>query len=607
MLELLATLSSFLPQGPGTSSAPVVINEFQYDDAGTDDVEFVELYNRSTLPVDISGWQIVNRDPGSPLYGGGGTDPTHVIPPGTILQPGAFWVLGNTAVLNVNQVFAANGLENDNESIELVDTTNTIVDSVCYEMGIGAFGPHPIEGVGFYGDLAVGNGPTSSIGRRFDGLDNDNNGRDFACTMAATPGTTNNVTTNVLPLLDTFDAGVGGATIPGWQQGFVPPKYVDPTQVSAQNLTAKPASPQGGLAMSTWDNTGGGNSVVLTNQMVADVVVESYVWVEPMMSPVNPAGYTPTVPPVLLDTYNIGDGEWWAMGVRGTVAANGNPPNVGGYFGTISLGVGTRYHTVTGIAWAHFRTPTSSTLWLIDFGNGSSSNNPQNWTVIGGPINIVANQNDGWQRVRLHVQGSKVLGNFGGTYGCDDGTRFSGTTTTMDAGQVYIGYREAVLYNSNGQAGCHPPLFDAFDVHVPTTTQTLIGTGSPTSAGTPTIDADGLAIPGSNSFAFLGGNLKPQGSLGYAFCGLVVGFSSFAPGFPIPGAPPTALGYVLPIQASAIGFADANGNVRFAFPIPCNVGYLGISLVTQIADFDFSLPNALPIGTSRGMEMIVGQ
>ena len=34
----------------------VVINEFAYDDTSTDNLEFIELYNADTVPVDISGW-----------------------------------------------------------------------------------------------------------------------------------------------------------------------------------------------------------------------------------------------------------------------------------------------------------------------------------------------------------------------------------------------------------------------------------------------------------------------------------------------------------------------------------------------------------------------
>ena len=45
------------------STAPVVVNEFSYDDGGTDDREYIELFNRTALPIDISGWVVDCGDP----------------------------------------------------------------------------------------------------------------------------------------------------------------------------------------------------------------------------------------------------------------------------------------------------------------------------------------------------------------------------------------------------------------------------------------------------------------------------------------------------------------------------------------------------------------
>lgn len=623
MLSALLAASALFPQGPGTSLAPVVINEFNYDDNGTDNFEFVELFNRTGAPVDISGWSLVNRDPGSPAYGGTGTDPTHVVPAGTVLAPGAFYLFANTAILpggpvpGVSQVLPANALENGPaESIELLDAAGVIVDSIAYELGgNGAFGtapygPHPLEGDGFFGDLVVGDGiaaSSTSIGRVIDGYDNNDNGRDFMAGLQPTPGASN-VQASVVPFRDNFDAGVLGAQIGGWTAGFVGPSYVDPTQISANNLTVKPPSPQGGLAMVTWDPSGGGNSVSLVTAPLTDVVVESWVFLEPIMTPVNPAPYSPAVPAVVLDTYNVADGEWWAMGVRGSAAANGNPPDAGGYWAAIQQGVGTRYHFVNGIAWCHFRTPTFSRLYLIDFNNGSAPGDGpgnQDFTILAGPIDIVQGVNDGWQRLRLHVQGDQVAGNFGGTYGCDDGQAFTATTATTGPGTVFVAYREALLYNANGLAGCHPPVFDDFDVHVPTTTISFLGAGSPTSVSTPTIGTRGFPIPGTSTFAFTGRNLVPAGNPGRAFCGLVLGFQTVPTGFPISGTPATVLGYVLPVVTVA-GFSDAAGSVAFPFPMVCNPNFLGTQLGSQLIDFDLSLPNALPIGTSNAMVVTIG-
>src|SRR5262245_34170015 len=160
MLSLILAAATFAPQGPGSPN--IVINEFSYDDAGVDDFEFVELYNRGAVPVDISGWKVVCRDSGSPTFGGAGADPTQTIPAGTIIAPGGFYLLGNAALVpvpvpGVSQQMPANSLENGNgtngalaDTIEVWDTTNAIIDSVVYEMGGQLpFGPFPIEGNGF--------------------------------------------------------------------------------------------------------------------------------------------------------------------------------------------------------------------------------------------------------------------------------------------------------------------------------------------------------------------------------------------------------------------------------------------------------------------------
>jgi hypothetical protein len=606
MLDLLCVATAaFLPQGPGTSTAPIVINEFVYDDSGTDDYEFVELYNRSASPIDISGWTVLNPDAGGPTYGGGtGADQAHLIAAGAVIPPGGFYVLGNVnivpaPVIGLSQILPANGLENGAaDAIELRDLTGTIIDRVVYESYGGAFGV--MEGFGIYGDCAMGNGPASTISRKIDGWDTDDNGADFLCLTVPTPGASN-LQAPALPYVDDFNIGVVGANVTGWQQGWVPPTYVDPTAVSAWNPHARPASPDGGFAMATWDNSGGGNSVGLVSAPVADVVVDTYVYIESLMVPFDPTPYSPALPTAILDTYNVADGEWWAVGVRGTAAANGNPPDVGGYFATVSQGVGTRPHFVTGLCWAHFRTPTFSQLWLLDMGNGADPANANNYNVIAGPIDIAA---AGWYRIRLQVEGDQVQGNFGGTVGCNDGQIFRGTTTTTDPGGIYIAYREAILYNVNGNAGWHPPHYDAMSIYAPTNGVAITGTPSPTTAGSPTIGTNGPALIGStgaNTFAFTGGNMVP-GTFSVALIGLT---TIPAPGFPIPGAPATVQGYVVS-SVNLFGLTDANGDVSFPVGIPCVPSFVGIPLSAQIANIDPGLPAALPIGTTSALTATIG-
>ena len=80
--------------------AAVIINEFVYDDNGTDDREFVELYNNGVAAVDISGWTVIGpRRPRQSTH-------RQRFPPPQVLPPGAYYVLSNTGVLNSNQTVA---------------------------------------------------------------------------------------------------------------------------------------------------------------------------------------------------------------------------------------------------------------------------------------------------------------------------------------------------------------------------------------------------------------------------------------------------------------------------------------------------------------------
>ncbi|MFO0790025.1 MAG: lamin tail domain-containing protein [Pirellulales bacterium] len=99
----------------GIARAAIIVNEVAYDDAGTDNREYVELYNSGAAPVDISGWMVTGRDPTS-------INLSAAIPAATTLAPGAFYVVGNSAVANVNLVVASDFLENDIESVELRDS-----------------------------------------------------------------------------------------------------------------------------------------------------------------------------------------------------------------------------------------------------------------------------------------------------------------------------------------------------------------------------------------------------------------------------------------------------------------------------------------------------
>ena len=131
-----AVPSSLNPGGTAVFSIPdsIVINEIMYHHqpvtlpTGTtnDPEEWIELLNRSTSPVDLSGWQIR-----------GGIDFNFA--PGTILQPGAFLVVSNnpTALASRFPGLTAIGpfsgsLSNSSDSIRLEDAVGNTADEVAY-------------------------------------------------------------------------------------------------------------------------------------------------------------------------------------------------------------------------------------------------------------------------------------------------------------------------------------------------------------------------------------------------------------------------------------------------------------------------------------------
>jgi hypothetical protein len=154
--------------GGNAARAQVVINEIGYDDAGTDNLEFVEFYNAGASPIDISGWQFTPRDPTA-------LNLDVTIPVSTSIPAGGYCVIGHAAVASVNQVITGDFLENDIESAEIRDSAGTLIDAVMYETNKGITGNLianglPAEtGPGWFGnngttpDLA--SSPTMTLGR----------------------------------------------------------------------------------------------------------------------------------------------------------------------------------------------------------------------------------------------------------------------------------------------------------------------------------------------------------------------------------------------------------------------------------------------------------
>ncbi len=447
---LLGTVSMLGAISIALAQPRVVINEFAYDDTGTDDVEFVELYNADTVPVDISGWVLESGDLVS-----GDNNADYTIPAGTVLQPGDYYVIGSGNVPNVDLVVGTNNLfENDNEWTVLRMPDGTVVDAIAYETNknpdLTAWVPAgviPQLGRGIWGNYITlqASGTTDdtllSLQRWKDGLDTNDNGRDFGH-MPWTPGASNNTTPT--PFSDDFNARNVYDLVPNLSGSFRAPRVIDPTQwdstyTTTPNPNSIPYSPDGGNAMIAWDWAGGGNMATSTFAFQNRAGYELYIHIDNTMP----------VP---------GELESWMIGLMGTADSFYNIP-----FRYLVNACG-----VTGVGWLFKRANTTSDevavkLRLVDAGPGGDSNpnGTMQWTTFG-EIDL-SGITPGWYRLRLEVKGNKVRGIFGGTYGStSDGTIIEGTTSGW-IGAFYIGYREAYATDQF----TNPVRIDALNLFIP--------------------------------------------------------------------------------------------------------------------------------------------
>lgn len=224
-----------------TAKADVVFSEIFYNPNGTEQlIEFVEIYNTSAAPVDVSGWYITDGDLGADgqldAVSGGSDDgdvdgSTSALPGGTLIAPGEAIVLGvnyfdtdlsngdsnpatPTTVTNFKaawpgsyQLFlldgwvnptdgtfpdgptgvfgdainaTSNGPSDTNEILNLMNSTNNIVDLVNYDDG----SPWPSDS-----GSAVPTASGSSI-FKVDVFGDGNDGTNWAVSEFGLPGVT---------------------------------------------------------------------------------------------------------------------------------------------------------------------------------------------------------------------------------------------------------------------------------------------------------------------------------------------------------------------------------------------------------------------------------
>ena len=178
--------------GSAYAQTSVVINEVDYDQAGTDTAEFIELYNAGTVPVNLDAFtvELVNGT------GGGASVYRSVDLPDVDLVPGGFFVLcgsaGTVVTCDLGVPVAQDLVQNGApDAVGLRDGSGGLVDAVSYEGDTGA--PYTEgSGAGLEDDPGV---DFAGISRFPDGTDTDQNNVDLSL-RCISPGAANLSTSN---------------------------------------------------------------------------------------------------------------------------------------------------------------------------------------------------------------------------------------------------------------------------------------------------------------------------------------------------------------------------------------------------------------------------
>ena len=180
----------------------LVINEVDYDTVGTDNAEFIEIYNPTASAVSLASLAVVLVN---------GTNSAEyaryaLSAAGSALPAGGYLVIGNASVIaslppgTLSIQIPDNTVQNGApDGVALIDlSTNTLIDALSYEGSIvaatinGAPGTfNLVEGTALSPSVADSNTVQGSLIRSPNGADTDNAATDWHFTTTPTPGAAN--------------------------------------------------------------------------------------------------------------------------------------------------------------------------------------------------------------------------------------------------------------------------------------------------------------------------------------------------------------------------------------------------------------------------------
>ncbi len=193
------TLLGSFTTGVTPSAGRLVINEVEYDEAGTDSAEFVEIYNGTSAAISLSSYSLV--------FVNGGTLTTYMtqsLSAAGSLAAGQYLVVGNASVtpaagaLKINLASGNDKIQNGAPDGVALVNGSTLVDALSYEGNITAASVTGVgtnvslvEGTPLAASVADSNTVTRSLGRFPNGSDTNNASTDWSLRTTVTPGAAN--------------------------------------------------------------------------------------------------------------------------------------------------------------------------------------------------------------------------------------------------------------------------------------------------------------------------------------------------------------------------------------------------------------------------------
>lgn len=201
--DVAEVLNGRNPLVPESNNGGLVINEVDYDQVGTDGMEFAEILNTSAAPISLNGLRLILVNGAtipSAQYLSVDLSPAGSLAAGQYLVVKAATVSVSPGALTINFIAADNNIQNGApDGLAIFDAnTGTLLDAFSYEGSVttavftGAPGTfNLVEGTALSASVADSNVGPGSLCRLPNGTDTNDANTDWALSNNPTPGTAN--------------------------------------------------------------------------------------------------------------------------------------------------------------------------------------------------------------------------------------------------------------------------------------------------------------------------------------------------------------------------------------------------------------------------------